>query len=156
MGKFVQKTIGVINQIEQDVVHAPEAVTTFIEQKITDPVISEAKTIVQYIDREVIKTVEVIKEVPVETIKYIEKEVIKFVDVPVHVIREIEKIIEVPVEKIREIEKQVVKTVHKIPYWMWMLSALELLTIMILIIKQQEKTKNERFTFQINGVKGTV
>ena len=64
---------------------------------------------------EVIKEIEVIKEVPVEVIKEVEveKEVEKIIEVPVEkeveVIREVEKIVEVPVEKevevIREVEK---------------------------------------------------
>jgi len=59
---------------------------------------------------EVIKEIEVIKEVPVEVIKEVEveKEVEKIIEVPVEkeveVIREVEKIVEVPVDVVREVE----------------------------------------------------
>lgn len=141
MGKFTQKTIGVLasapaalKAVEQEAVTLATPTTTFV-QKIAEDVITDTKTVVepvvQFVDREV----QIIKEVPVEVIKYVDKEVIKFIDVPVHVIREVEKLIEVPVEKIREVQTKVVTTVHKIPYWMWMLSAMELLAIILLIIK---------------------
>lgn len=137
MGKFIHRSLDTVRTIEQDVVSAPQAVTTFIEQKITNPVIIEAKSvaepIIQYIDREV----EVIKEVPVtvekEVIKFVEKEVVKFIDRPVHIFKE--KIIEIPVEKITIVEKDVIKFIHKAPNWIWYLLAFETLTICMLIIK---------------------
>lgn len=131
MGKFTQKSTGAIREFEKAISLVPEVVTTEIEQKITDPVISSVNNVVQFVDREV----EVIKEVPV----YIEKEVIKYVDRVevkfVDVVKEIEKIVHVPVDIVREVDRKVVTFVDKVPYWMWMLSAMELLTIIILIIK---------------------
>lgn len=129
MGKFIQRSLDAVKDIEKDVVSAPEAISTFIAQKIADPVINEAKTIVQYVDREV----QVIKEVPVEVIKYVDKEVVRFIDRPVHIFKE--KIVEVPVEVIRNIDRKVITLVNKVPNWCWLFMGAEILLNLLLIIK---------------------
>ena len=83
--------------------------------------VSKYETIINSLKEELktaknnVKTIEVVKEVPVETIK--EVEVIKEVKVPVEVVKEVEIVKEVPVEVVKEVEVikevEVVKEVVK-------------------------------------------
>lgn len=135
MGTFVQRTLNVAKEIEQDVVHAPEVITTLIEQKITDPVISSIKNVVQYVDREIIQYVEVPITVEKEVIKFVDREIKVMVEVPTYITKEIEKIVEVPVEVIHNIDRKVITLVNKVPNWCWLFMGAEILLNLILIIK---------------------
>lgn len=83
------------------------------------------------------KIVEVIKEVPVETIKEIRIIEEKIIQVPViqYVETIVEKIVEKPVEVIKEIEKFIDKEIKIIPLWIKAIVIIQSLLIIGLIIK---------------------
>lgn len=134
MGTFVQRTLNVAKEIEQDVVHAPEFIATKVIE-LKNEIMCVTTTPLSYIDREIIKYVEVPVTVEKEVIKFIDREVKVVVEVPTYITKEIEKIIEVPVEVIHNIDRKVVTLVNRVPNWCWLFMGAEILLNLILIIK---------------------
>lgn len=128
MGKFIQRSLNAI-------VEPIKAEEVRIE--------STTQEIIKYIEVPTEKIIQTVKEIPVEVIREVKVIEEKIVQVPVEVIkyvdREVEKIVHIstpqPFEVVKEVEKKIVTYVHKVPYYCWMVMALEALVITLLIIK---------------------
>lgn len=91
------------------------------DDPVAGQVVEKTVEIIKEVPVEVIKTVEVPVEVvreverrveiPVEVVKEVPVEIIREVQVPVEVVKEVEKVVEVPVEVIKEVPVEVVREV---------------------------------------------